>query len=141
MTFSISSVSPDTILSDGGHTITVTGLFEAGHQYQVYMGDLGTIYDHVCYSGIPGQKNTVSPTPSEIGGSLDTLTIYSPMVTPDSSAYSIVVIDVSTLEVHLLSDVITAVKKQFFSTVYSMKRLYNPKYYVGPRTIELEKPA
>jgi len=141
MAFSISSVSPGQILADGGHAIVVTGSFEAGHQYRGHMCDLGTTDDPACYSGKPGDGNIVSPTPSEVGGSLDTLTVYSPRVTPDSSAYDIVVIDVDTYEVHLLSGVIEAVKKQFFSTVYSMKRLYAPKFYVGPRTIDLEEPT
>ena len=142
MTFSIASVTPDSLLSDGGHEIVVTGVFEEGHRYRVHLGDLGTIGDPACYSGIPGQANLVYPRSSVAGGILDTLTVYSPrvnynLVTP----YDITVIDYDTSEVHALSEVITALRNQFFTTVFSTRSLQPPYYKVGPRSLELEEPT
>jgi hypothetical protein len=141
MSFTISSVSPDTIASDGGHEITVTGAFEAGHRYEVYMGDLGTIDDPICYSGKPGQAGIVYPKASTLGGSLNTLIVYSPRVNPDTTAYSIVVMDYDTMEAHLLTEVITAVPRHYFTSVYAMRRTWSPDFKTGPRIIDNEKPT
>ena len=141
MTFSIASVTPDSILSDGGRELRVTGVFEAGHEYRVYMGDLGTSGDPPCYSGVSSQGYSVKPRSSVAGGSLDLLVVFSARTNPNVTAYSIVAIDEDTLEAHLLSGVITAVKKQFFTSVYSTKSMYHPKYKTGPRNIESEEPT
>lgn len=138
MAFTLSTASPNNLLCDGGHEITITGLFEEGHYYKVYLGDLGTIDDPPCYSGIPGQGYLISPKKSIAGGIFDTLTVYNPKMLPSVTPYKITVIDYGTLEVHVLSNVITVHKKQFFTTVYNVKRLQPPHYYVGARTIELE---
>ena len=141
MSFSISSVSPSKILSDGGREVIVTGVFEAGYQYNVHIGDLGSLYDPICYSGKPGQGNNVIPTASIEGGILDTLTVYSPRMSPDSSAYNVTVTNISTAETHSLSSVITSLKNQFFTTVYAMKRMQHPSYFLGPKRIEFETPT
>lgn len=141
MAFSITSVSPTEILSDGGHKIEVTGLYEAGHRYQVNMGDLGSNADPVCYSGIPGQAEVVFPRKSTSGGALDLLTVYSPRVNPSPAPYSIYVLDLDTLEAHVLSSVVTTTKHQFFTNVYAVRSVQPPKYKVGPRSINLEQPT
>lgn len=141
MAFSISSVSPDTVSNDGGHELVVTGVFEAGSRYRVHMGDLGTTGDPACQSGIAGQGSIVYPKAATPGGTLDTLTVYTPKVADDTTPYNIVVIDYDTSEAHLLSGVITAVKKQFFTSTYSMKHMQPPNYKTGPRTIDQEEPT
>lgn len=141
MSFTIASVSPSQVLSDGGHEIVIVGAYEAGHRYRVHLGDLGSTGDPACYSGIPGQGNIVYPKASVLGGSLDTLTVYSPRVNSSDSAYSITVMDYDTAEAHILSSSVTAEKNQYFTTVYAMKHVQNPKYYLGARDIELEVPA
>lgn len=139
MAFTIASVTPDSLFSDGGHQIVVTGAFEEGHRYRVHLGDLGTTGDPACYSGIPDQANLVYPRASIAGGTPDTLTVYSAKVNPDVTPYNITVIDYDTLEAHVLSAVITAVKNQFFTTVYASKHVQPPHYKVGPRNIEQEE--
>ena len=141
MAFSISSVAPDKILSDGGHQLVITGVFEKGFLYRVHLGDLGTTGDPACYSGKPGQANLVYPTSSDGGTTFDTLTVYSPKVTPNATPYDITVINYTTLEVHVLSGVVTALKNQFFTSVYAVRHLPPPHYKTGPRNIDLEEPV
>lgn len=141
MTFSITSVSPSKILADGGREIVVTGVFEVGHRYRVHIGDLGTIDDPICYSGISDQGTVVYPKDSDGDGIFDQITAYSPLMNPGSSAYSVVVIDVDTLEAHVLSGLLTVLKKQFYTTVYATKNMQHPDYYLGPKRIDLEKPT
>jgi len=141
MAFSLTSISPDTVLSDGGREIIITGVFEEGHSYKVFMGDLGTVGDPGCCSGIPGQGYLIYPSPPVLGGAFTRLVVYSPKVNPSVTPYTITVIDYNTLEAHTLSAVITACKNQYFTTVYSMKRLFPPHYKTGSRSIELEDPT
>lgn len=141
MSFTISSVSPDSILSDGGHQLTVTGVFEKGHQYRVYLGDVGGLEDPVCYSGIPGQGYFINPKQSVAGGAFDTLLAYSPRVNSSETAYSITVQDAGTLEDHVLLNVVLTVKNQFFTTVYSERKMQPPHYKTGPRSIDKERPT
>lgn len=142
MTFSISAISPTEILSDGGHKLEITGVFEAGHAYQVHIGDLGSISDPVCHSGIPGQAGVVVPSKATLESTdLDLLTVYSPRLTPSTDPYSVFVLDVGTAAAQVLSDAITAAKYQYFTTVYATRKIQHPKYKVGSRNIELEATA
>lgn len=141
MGFTITSVSPDTVFSDGGREIVVTGVFEKGHRYRVHLGDLGTIGDPPCYSGVTGQGYFAYPKASVAGGAFDTLTVYSPKVVPGLAAYNITVQDYDTLEAHMLSGVVSAVKNQFYTTVYSERKVQPPRYATGPRGIERERPT
>lgn len=141
MTFSITSISPSEILSDGGHKIEVTGLFEPSHRYRVHVGNLGSDADPVCHSGIPGQSSIVFPRKSTAGGSLDLITVYSPMLNPSVSPYAVFVLDPDSLEAHSLLGVLTVAKRQFFTTVYAVRKVLPPKYKTGPRRIDLERPT
>lgn len=138
MTFSLTSQTPTVISSDGGREIVITGVFEAGHRYQVHIGDLGSNADPVCHSGIAGQSSIVYPRRFIAGGVLDTITAYSPKMNAGAVPYSIFVLDPDSLEAHVLSGSITVVKRQFFTTVYAIRHMQPPKYDVGPRRIDLE---
>lgn len=141
MSFTLVSVAPNSIFSDGGRMLVVTGIFEKGHRYKVYLGDTGTVIDPECYSGIPGQGNLVFPRPSLLGGIYDTLVAYSPKVVANPIPYSITVLDYDTLEAQFLGSVVTTIKPQFFTSVYATRRLYPPDLFVGPKDVSREKPV
>jgi hypothetical protein len=140
MAFSVSAASPDQIFNDGGHKITVTGVFEAGHRYVVHLGDLGTPGDPPCHSGVAGQGYLTYPKRSTAGGDFDTLYAYSPKVTSNTTPYAVTVQDFDTSEAHSVGGVIEAVKKQFHLVTYSLRK-QPPHYAAGPRRIELEEPT
>lgn len=141
MSFTLISVTPDTIFSDGGRMLTVMGIFEKGHRYKAYLGDTGTVIDPECYSGIPGQGNLVYPKTSILGGIYDKLVVYSPKVKYNMTSYSLTVLDYDTLEAQFLDSVVTTVKNQFWTSVYTTRRLYPPDLFVGPKDISKEKPT
>jgi hypothetical protein len=141
MTFTISSVTPSSVLSDGGRKLEITGVFEAGHRYSVHIGELGHTGDPRCVSGIPSEANFVYPKKSTVGSVLDLITVYTPRINPDSTAYCITVIDYDTSEAHMLNSVVTAVKNQYFTTVYAERSLQPPHYKTGPRSINIETPT
>lgn len=129
MAFSITSINIDTVFNNGGYELVVTGVFEDGGTYSVTIGA-----DGVCYSGIPGQGNTIYP---ETGISLYA---YTPMLEPTSgTAYSVTVINLSTLESHTLSNVLTVLPKQYLSKIYSFRRMLAPDYLYGAGHIKEEK--
>jgi len=136
MPFTLTSVSPATVSSAGGSLLTITGTFEIGNQYNVYCGDAGTADDPPCYSGIRDQGNVVYPFNST------TLRCYSPYVNPSSgAAYDVLVVNIDTTEAHILSSVVTAAKKQFYTSVYGLRKVLAPRYNTGPRTIDYENPT
>jgi hypothetical protein len=141
MPFSITSVTPTEIPSDGGHKLEIIGSFEAGHRYHVHIGDTGTSDDPICHSGIAGQAGIVFPRKSITGGDLDLLTVYSPRTTPGAAPYDISVLDPDTPELNILTSAVTVVKRQFFTTVYSVRKLFSPIFKVGPRSINSEEPT
>lgn len=130
MAFSVTEISIDKVFNSGGYEIIVTGVFEdGGSSYSVTIGS-----DGVCYSGIPGQGNVVYP---ENGVSLYA---YTPMLEPTvSTPYSVTVINLSTLESHTLSNVLTVVPKQYLNKIYSFRRMLSPDYLYGAGHIKEEK--
>jgi hypothetical protein len=141
MPFSITSVAPTEIPGDGGHELEIIGSFEAGHRYRVHIGDAGSSDDPVCHSGIAGQGGIVFPRKSTPGGALDMLTVYSPRMSPGAMPYGVSVMDPDTPESRTLASAVTVVKKQFFTTVYSVRKLFSTIFKVGPRSINSEEPT
>lgn len=135
MAFTLTSVSPDKVSCEGGALITLTGTFEVTHRYRVHVGDITTTIDPICYSGVRGQGNVVYPT------SATTLKAYVPVLTPSVTPYNILVVDLDTAEVHSLSSVLTALKKQFYSQVYSYRKVMHSSFKMGPRSIDSETPV
>lgn len=133
MAFAITAISPESIPQDGGRLLTITGAFEIAHRYRVHVGDAETTVDPICYSGVRGQASTVYPA------SATTLRVRTPLLVPGGSAYSVLVVDLDTLEAHVLEGVLTVLKKQFYSLVYAYRKELHGDYKVGPRSIGLEE--
>lgn len=130
MAFSLTSIDPTIIPADGGYLLEISGTFVMGHRYRVYVGDTGSIADPICYSGVRGQANDVYPV------NVSLLRAYSPRMASDASAYTVLVIDVDTLEAHILASALTADKPQFYSTVFAVRAVQPPHYKTGPRSID-----
>jgi len=136
MAFSLTSVSPSTISCEGGKLLTITGTFVTTHRYCVYVGETETTADPVCYSGVVGQGSVIYPT------NATTLKVYLPYLVDavaSGNLYSVLVVDIDTLETHLLSEVIAAAPKQFYSLVYAYRKVMHEDFKVGPRGIALEE--
>ncbi len=141
MPFSISSVSPSEILGNVGQEIEITGTFEDGHRYYAYIGDTGTIYDPRCLSGIPGEANVLRPRLGTATTPPTLLRAFTPALEPSGASYDLVVMDIDTLEAHVLSGVLDVSGRQFFTTVYAVRKILPPHWKAGPRKIEEEQPT
>ena len=128
MAFSLTSIDPVTFPEDGGHEIQVAGSFEAGREYRVHIGELGSTSDLACYSGKPEQGTTIYPWTTGI------LRAYSPVLTPNRTV-SVTVVDLDTLEEHTLTDVGTTVFRHYKSLVFSLRKVLPIFYKTGPRDI------
>jgi len=136
MAFVLDSINKERVSEDGGHELLVSGTFEAGHTYYVYIGDFKTSSDAICYSGVSDQGNVIIP---EVN---NTLYAYTPLLTTTGTTpYSVTVIDVSTAESHTLTDSIYIDKKQFLSKIYLYRKMLSPKYIYGPNNIKEEVPT
>jgi hypothetical protein len=134
MTFSLESINRSEIFNNGGYEIIISGIFEQGYSYNIFIGDYKNDSDAICYSGIPEQGNTIYP---ELN---NTLYVYTPLLNiTGSDPYSITVINVVTLESKTLLNCLYVRNKQFNSKVYSYKKNLFNKYEVGPIDIMDEK--
>lgn len=130
MAFSLTSIDPAVFPEDGGHEIQISGAFEDGHRYNVYIGELGSPLDLACYSGKPSQGNVIYPWTSGI------LRVYSPVLTPDRIV-SVTVVDWDALEGHILSNVGTTVFRSYKSLTYALRKVLPIFYKTGARSVEL----
>ena len=130
MAFSLTSVSPAIVSAAGGYLIEIVGAFELGNRYQVYLGNTGTTLDPVCYSGVRGQGSVVYPLSAVL------MRAYTPRVASDTSAYTVTVLNLDTLEGHVLAGSVTAEKVQYQSTVFGLRGVAPPRWKTGPRTLE-----
>jgi len=135
MALTITEVSPVKVPPNGGFKLLLTGTFLIGHRYAVYIGDVGSTVDPICFSGIPGQANDIYPL------SATTLRAYTPALVPNAVPYHVAVLDLDTLEAFLFPDSITVQKKGFVNSVYAMRKPQPPIYRTGPRGIEKEDPV
>jgi hypothetical protein len=129
MAFTLTEASPAEIAEDGGALILISGTCEVNHRYEVHLGDTGSYLDPKMYSGVPGSGWVVTPF------TLTQLRAYTPRV-PPAIALSVTVIDVDTLETHVLASVITARPKQYFNGVFNLRKMLPPNYLVGARNLE-----
>ena len=134
MGFSISEISPNIILGDGGREIIVTGVFESGHRYHIHLGDAMDETDPICYSGKPGQGNDLYPIN---GVRLRGYTVRT--IITGSYPFSVFVMDVDTGEAHILDDALVVQKPQFYTSVYTLRKLCPIDWLIGPRNITLEE--
>ena len=134
MPFSIDSIDISSVFMDGGRRIAISGSFELGNPYKVFIGDYKNDLDAVCYSGICEQGNIIYPELNNI------LIAYTPLLIPTGAInpYSITVINNNTLESHVLLDCILVYNKQFYTKVYEIRKLLLPGYLTGPINIENE---
>lgn len=136
MAFSITEVDKTEVFEDGGRKIIISGTFESGVSYNVYIGDHRDSTDAICYSGIPDQGNEIYP---ELNS---TLIAYTPLLLPSGEfPYSVTVINTSTSETQTLIDILYVRLKQYFNRVYKYRSMLNPKYKSGPKAIDLEEPV
>lgn len=126
MSFSVISINVSEVFNNGGWELIITGVFEQGHSYKVYIGDYKTSADAVCYSGVLDQGNIIYP---ELN---NTLYSYTPLLNvTDSNPYSVTIIDIGTLESHTLVDCLYVRNKQYNSKVYFYKKCLIPNYKLG----------
>lgn len=135
MVFSLTAVSPATLMENGGYLFQVQGTFEPGHRYSLHIGPLGSASDPACYSGVPGQGNTIYPWTTGI------LRAYSPMLDPTGGPYKVYVVDIDTSENHTLVAVMTVVYRDFRSSVFTLRKVLPLHWRTGPRDIELVPPT
>lgn len=134
MAFTLTSVNVPTVLENGGHPIELTGVFELGNPYVVYIGQSASILDHPCHSGNTDQGNSVYPYDAT------TIKCYTPRLFPNI-AYAITVQDTLSLQTKTIYDVITAIYRQYYSTVFSIRKLYPHFYKTGHRRIDNVPPV
>lgn len=132
MAFSLSSVAPTTVWEDGGHQIDLAGSFELDHPYKVHVGPNGSAADPACHSGKAGQSTILYPLGSGI------LRGYTPVI-PPGGTYTITVVNQDTAEQHQLATALTVVHRQYWTSVYSLRRMFSPWVRTGPRKIDVEE--
>ena len=131
MAFSLTAATPASIPEDGGREIQIAGSFEKENPYKVHIGPNGAASDPACYSGKPGQGTIVYPWTSGI------LRCYMPVLTP-GGPYTVTVVNQSTAEEHKLLLEVTITERQFWTSVYDLRRSLPLFYKTGPRKIDLE---
>ena len=131
MAFSLTAVVPDDVPQDGGWEIEVQGSFELENPYKVHFGPAGSAADPACQSGKPGQGQIIYPFSATV------LRCYTPVVTP-GGPYTVTVVNQDTAESHQLADEMIVLKRQFWTSVYDLRRVLPVFYKTGPRKIDLE---
>lgn len=133
MAMGISAISPAVVLENGGHKIEVTGTFNLGHEYMIYLGTKSGIFDHACYSGVPGQGNVIRPYTTTA------LVAYTPRLYLGSGQH-VTVRDLTVPEIETLAAALTVCYEWFSSAVFSIRKLLPNFYKTGPRDIDQVAP-
>lgn len=123
-----------TLPEDGGYELRVEGTFELGHRYEIEFLGTGISPNPKCYSGKPGQGNTVYPWTALI------LRAYTPVL-PAGGPYTVKVTDLDTAETHSNATAPSYVYRDFKSTVFAMRKVLPPLWRTGPRDIDLVPPT
>lgn len=131
MSFSLSAADPTIIAEDGGHEVQIQGIFESKNRYKVHIGSNGSSSDPTCHSGKAGQSDIIYPWTNSI------LRCYTPVISP-GGLYTITVVNQDTLEQHQLVSEITITERQFYTSVYDLRKVLPLFYRTGPRKIDLE---
>ncbi|OGO08151.1 MAG: hypothetical protein A2Y61_00260 [Chloroflexi bacterium RBG_13_60_13] len=131
MAFSLTVANPDTLPEDGGREIRIEGSFELENRYEIHIGAGGSPADPACHSGKVGQGTIIYPLTGGI------LRGYTPMITP-GGPYTITVVNQDTAEEHQLVGELTVTERQFWTSVYDLRRILPRFYRTGPRSIGSE---
>jgi hypothetical protein len=131
MAFSLTAADPTTVFEDGGREIQIQGSFELENPYKVHIGTNGSSADPTCHSGKAGQSDIIYPWTSSI------LRCYTPVIIP-GGPYTITVVNQDTAEEHQLVDELTVAERQFWTSVYDLRKVLPLFYRTGPRKIDLE---
>ncbi len=134
MAFTIASVDVEKVSEEGGQEIVVTGVFESGGEYEVYIGPLGNDSDPVCHSGKAGQGASVYPV------ELITLRCYTPLLEPGTTV-DVTVTNIGTAETHTLAAELDVTYRQFESTVFALRKVFPHFYKMGARDIDIVPPV
>ena len=129
MAHTVSAIDISEVLEHGGYEINITGVYELGHTYRIYIGPTGTTADLQAHSGVAGQSTIIIPD------TLTNLRAYTPRIAP-GVAHDVLVEDVATLGTDILAGVLTGRGKDHGSTVFAMRKLLPPFYKTGPRSID-----
>lgn len=133
MGFTLTNIIPNVIFNSGGHELVINGVFNGGC-FQVYIGDKKDTSDLLCYSGKPGQGTLIYPIANT------KLKVYSPrIISSGNCPFSIYVVNTVNGQARILSNVLTVVETQFYTSVYALRKVYPPHYKTGSRNISLEK--
>lgn len=131
MSFSLTAADPLILAEDGGREIQIQGSFELKNPYKVYIGTIGSSADPICHSGKVDQGNNIYPWTAVI------LRCYTPVISP-GGPYTITVINTETTEEHQLVHELTITERQFWASVYDLRKVLPIFYRTGPRKIDLE---
>jgi len=106
----------------------LSGTFTPANKYAVHVGVNGTTADGKCLSGVAGQGIDLYPVNSS------TLYCYCPVLAP-GGPYTITVVDLGTLEEVQLSSALSVSAQQFWSQVFSFRKVFPPPWRVGSRKL------
>jgi hypothetical protein len=109
----------------GGGRVVMTGTFPRATPIAVYVGPTGTSSDTKAHSGKPGV-----PSPYSYDG--ETLTFYLPVLEPGT--YNVFADD--GVHSDVIPNVITVVKSNFRTGVFSLRNALSPMFFVGPRSVD-----
>lgn len=129
MAHTVTAIDRTEVLEHGGYELNITGTFERGHTYRVYIGPTGTVTDEQAHSGVAGQKTVIIPY------SLVQLRVYTPRVAP-GVIHDVLVEDIATLGTDVVAASLTGRARDYGSKVFKIRKLYPPFYRSGPRSIE-----
>ncbi len=132
MAISVTSIAPVLIDAYGGTKFIIQGDF-AEHLGQLFTASLvpaggGTSLD--CLSGIPGRPTSIYPLNST------RMVCYAPQTTAGTTYDLIVTLIANALVTDTLASVVTALTRQYNSSVFALRSILPPNYKTGPRRFE-----
>lgn len=128
----VTAVDPVDYGDDGGYLVRVLGDFtgELGNAFKVHIGLNADATDPECVSGIPGQGTDIFPL------NATEMRCYTPRL--DVGLQHVFVRRKDNTRSGILANALEIFPRGFETSVYDMRRVMPPFYFVGPRTIEEE---
>jgi hypothetical protein len=117
-------IASNTLSTEGGEVLLLTGTFSVGVPYAVRIGDLGLVTEDLCYGGLIGHGSSCIST--------DGTTLEA--ITPIIPAGGIKIISVWTaLGVFVDSCRVRVLKRSFHDRLYEFRTRWPDWYNVGTR--------
>jgi len=126
----IASVSPGEVPFDGGYALTILGTFNVGNRLQVYIGIYGDpARDYICYSGIPGQGNTIYARDSRV------IRAFTPAIYA-GGPFQVTVVDLDAVEQATLASAVYTRVASYRLTQLALRSVLPPFYRTGYRRMD-----